>query len=197
MRSRRASIPGAGSSPGRWCVRSSLRPLYLRQLRHVELAHPLPPEIFELLQARCALTDEAPHVDAQRLGLELPQAFDPVSQHPCGAAPVAVLEVVEADADLEDALVEEAYPARLLHPGLFEVLVALVELAPVELLDALQGEVRQTFRRLRLVFGQPAASRSRSPRRSSHHPRRPPYGRPSRGSSRARRPPGLWRRSWR
>src|ERR671917_1243710 len=148
MRPRRASIPGAGSTPGRWCVRSCLYPLDLRQLRRVELAHPIAPELFELLQARLALPDEAAYVYPQRLGLELPQAFEPVSQHACGPAPVAVLEVVEADADLEDALVEEADSARLLHPGLFEVLVARVELAPVELLYASQGEVRQTFRRL-------------------------------------------------
>src|SRR5215207_9762304 len=55
--------------------------------------------------------------------------------------------MVEADADLEDALIEEADPPRLLHPGLLEVLVALVELALVELLYALEGEVRQPFGR--------------------------------------------------
>jgi hypothetical protein len=48
--------------------------------------------------------------------------------------------VVEADAYLQDALVEEADPAGFLHPGLFEILVALVELALVEFLHAFEDE---------------------------------------------------------
>src|SRR5919202_5333906 len=53
--------------------------------------------------------------------------------------------MVEANADLEDALVEKPDPSRLLHPGFLQVLVALVELALVELFDALEGEFGDLF----------------------------------------------------
>src|SRR5918997_1835686 len=48
--------------------------------------------------------------------------------------------MVEADAYLEDALVKEADPAGFLHPSLFEILVALVELALIEFLHAFEDE---------------------------------------------------------
>ena len=58
--------------------------------------------------------------------------------------------MVEAYAYLQDALVEEADAAGLLHPRLLQVLVALVELAAVELLYPAPGEV---WKRLWAVFG--------------------------------------------
>ncbi len=95
--------------------------------------------------------------------------------------------MVEADADLKDALVEEPDAARLLHPGVFEVLVALEELPAVELLYALADEVGEAFGKVRLRL----PSRSRSRRRSSRpRPRNWRCGRPSSGSRTSRRPPG-------
>ncbi len=96
--------------------------------------------------------------------------------------------MVEADADLKDALVEEPDAARLLHPGVFEVLVALEELPAVELLYAPADEVGEAFGEIDL---RPSTSRSRSLRRSSRpRPRSWRCGRPSSGSRTSRRPPG-------
>ena len=85
-----------------------LRPLYLRNPRRVELAYSLAPERLELTQTTLALTDELGHVHAQSLGFEFLEADCAVAQEAGGAPPVAVLEVVEADAYLQDALVKKA-----------------------------------------------------------------------------------------
>jgi hypothetical protein len=140
--------------------------MHLRHLRPVELTDPVAPEVFQLAQAPFALAHEASHVYPERLGLEFFEAGDAALQEAGGAAPVAVPLVVETDADLEDALVEVADLPGFLAPGVLEVLVALVELAPVELLYALEDEVGDPF-------GDPLrTSFSRSnPRRNSRRPR--------------------------
>src|SRR5918994_6622373 len=99
------------------------------------------------MQATFAFADELRHVDAEGYWFELVEAGGAVAQEAGSAAPVAVLEVVEADAYLQDALVEIADAPGLLHPGLFEVLVTLEELAPVEFFYALDDEVWQFFGR--------------------------------------------------
>src|SRR5215213_3306033 len=119
----------------------ALKKLDLRDQSPVELAHPLASQPFELFQAPLALSDEPRDVHTEGLRLELPEALGTVAEQARCPAPVAVLLVVEADTNLEDALVEEADPPGLLHPGLLEVLVALVQLAPVELLYAPEGEL--------------------------------------------------------
>src|SRR5215213_1304167 len=167
----------------------ALKKLDLRDQSPVELAHPLASQPFELFQAPLALSDEPRDIYTEGLRLELPEALGAVAEQARCPAPVAVLLVVEADTNLEDALVEEADPPGLLHPGLLEVLVALVELAPVELLYAPEGELGE------LLWGLHPPSRSRNPHRNSRH--RPPCARPLRGWWRGPRRQALWRRSWR
>jgi len=80
--------------------------------------------------------DEAFHIDGHAggpIGFELGQA---VSEFRHGASPVSPSPVVEADADLQDALVEVADGVRFMDPNFFERFVLLEELMPVELLDA-------------------------------------------------------------
>src|SRR5918997_4763635 len=153
--------------------------LDLRDQGGVELADPVAPEAFEFFEAPLGLAHEPGDVEAQGFGLELVEAFDAAAQDAGRTAPVPVLLVVEADADLKDALVEEPHAARLLHPGVLEVLVALEELSAVELLYAPADEVREAVGEVR--SGLP--TRSRSPRRSSPRRRHQPRcGHPSSGS---------------
>src|SRR5919112_1627490 len=100
-------------------------------------------ERFELLEAGLPLADQLRHVEAEGRRFELFESGGAVAQQAGGSAPVAVLQVVEADAHLQDALVEITDASGLVHPGLFEILVALEELAPVEFLYAPEDEVRQ------------------------------------------------------
>ncbi len=164
-----------GAVEGRVSAGQRLDELHPWDQRSVKLAHPLATERFELFQASLALPDELGDVYALSFRLELLEALCTVAQETRGPAPVTVLLVVEAHADLEDALVEEADPPRFLHPGLLEVLVTLVEFAPVELLYALEGE----FGELSWGFHPGFSNRSRNPRRNS---RRRTCARPSRGS---------------
>ncbi len=128
---------------------------------------------------------ESGYVYPERIGLEFFEAGDAAVQEAGGTAPIAVLLVVETDADLEDALVEVADLPGFCAPGVLEVLVARVELAPVELLYAPEDEVGDPFGDpLRNLF-----SRS-NPRRNSRRRRRWPCERPSWGWSRGPNRPG-------
>src|SRR6266550_4264680 len=66
------------------------------------------------------------------------QLGEPVPEFRHRALPVAPPPVMEADANLQDALVEVAYLVRLANPDAFQRLVLLEEFLAVELLDALQ-----------------------------------------------------------
>src|SRR5215203_1597758 len=133
----RTSTPGPSSACRLFLV------LYSWYLRLVEFFYALASERFELSEAGLALADQLRHVDAEGRRFELLESGGAVAQQAGGAAPVAVLQVVEADAHLQDALVEITDAPGLVHPGLFEILVALEELAPVEFLYAPEDEVRQ------------------------------------------------------
>src|SRR5688572_1135705 len=93
--------------PGGGKIWSLLGPLYFRHPRPVELVYSLSPEFFQFSQASLALPDELRHVDTEGHRFELFQTIGAVPQEARSPAPVAVLEVVETHADLEDALVEE------------------------------------------------------------------------------------------
>ena len=88
--------------------------------------------------------DAAPRVGDQRLDVDVhaggPERFEQggaARPEPAGAVAVAAREVIEADADLEDALEEVTDGVVLLDPGGFERLVLLDELPLVEFLVAL------------------------------------------------------------
>ena len=93
------------------------------------------------------LAGEAGGVDALAGGEEAARLLDAVGQEEDRAAVVAAAGVVEADADLEDALVEAADRAALGVPLVLDRLVRLVELAGVEEADALQDAGRRRSRR--------------------------------------------------
>src|SRR5205823_8951780 len=66
------------------------------------------------------------------------QLGEPVSEFRHGSLPVAAPPVIEADPNLQDALVEVAHLVRLANPDAFQRLVLLEEFLAVELLDAAQ-----------------------------------------------------------
>src|SRR2546429_4960605 len=66
------------------------------------------------------------------------QLGEPVPEFRHGSLPVAPPPVIEADANLQDALVEVAHLVRLANPDAFERLVLLEEFLAVELLDTVQ-----------------------------------------------------------
>jgi hypothetical protein len=80
--------------------------------------------------------DEAIDVGPHASAFERLEVGDPASQQLRRAARVAAAQVLDADADLQDALVEVANRVALREPLELEGLVLLEELAAVELLDA-------------------------------------------------------------
>src|SRR5688572_9589895 len=79
---------------------------------------------------------ERAHFNALTVRSEGPQTLDPLLQERGGAMEVAVAPVVEADADLEDPVVQAAHRCASVAPEELERLVLVEELAGVELLDA-------------------------------------------------------------
>jgi hypothetical protein len=140
------------------CRAGRLDKLHLRHLGLVEISDPLASKFLQLFEASLALPYESGYVYTQSNRLKLLEASGAVAQQTRGPAPVTILQVVEADADLENTLVEKSDPPWLLHPGFLEVLVTLVELALVKLLDSSLDELGDLLGR--------RFSRS-SPRRSS------------------------------
>lgn len=137
----RRTPPTSVTWPGENAILSSRSPLDPWNERKIERGHSFAAEAFKLRQATLRALDEARNVHAGGFGLELLETAYAASQETGCSLPVPVLLVVEADSDLEDALVEVADPARLFSPCVLQVLVALEELAPVELLYAPQCEV--------------------------------------------------------
>src|SRR5258708_6046592 len=108
----------------------------LRRAGQVIVLHPFGTEAQQLIPRHRRVADERGDVDAlaaRRERSKSPNAF--VEQH-ARAVMVAVVPVVEADADLEDAVIEGADRRTGVAPEKLEGLVLLEELAGVELLDA-------------------------------------------------------------
>ena len=103
------------------------------------VAHPAHPglhgsgeaDALELGEAALGVGDEAIDVDLHAATPERLEVGDPPSPQPPGAAGVAATQVLEADADLQDALVEVADRVALLEPLELEGFVLLEELAAV------------------------------------------------------------------
>jgi hypothetical protein len=110
------------------------KPLEARDERAVEALEPA--DALELGEAALGVGDEAIDVDLHAATPERLEVGDPPSPQPPGAAGVAATQVLEADADLQDALVEVADRVALLEPLELEGFVLLEELTAVELLDA-------------------------------------------------------------
>src|SRR2546423_3626628 len=110
----------------------SLQPLDARDQRTVES---LDSNALELVDAALGGGDQAVDVDVHAASAEGFEVGDPALPQRSRAGGVAAAQVLEADPDLEDALVEVAHRVALGQPLLLERFVLLVELATVELLD--------------------------------------------------------------
>src|SRR5690349_6814190 len=97
-----------------------------RDHRRVERGEVRRAEFLDPGQAGATLGDEAAGVETEAAGGEAGRLLDAVGEEEDGAAVVAPPRVVEADADLEDALVEAADLAPLGVPLVLDHLVALV-----------------------------------------------------------------------
>ncbi len=89
-------------------------------------------------QERGALTHEALDVDRHTGRPVRFELLETLAEFGHRAMPVAASPVVQADADLEDALVEVANRVGLDDPDRFERFMLLEELLPVELRDPLE-----------------------------------------------------------
>jgi hypothetical protein len=100
-------------------------------------------ELNEHFQAVLTLPDQPGRIHPAARWEEGGDFLDAVGQQQHGAAVVAVAGVVEADADLEDALVEAADRTAFGVPFVFDLFVGFVEPAGIEELDAAEDTVRQ------------------------------------------------------
>lgn len=135
LRSRTPRVP-ACKAPVRLAFDRLRKPLEAQDERAVKAVEPADADALELGEAALGVGDEAIDVDLHAAKLERLEVGDPPSPQPPGAAGVAAAQVLEADTDLQDALVEVADRVALLEPLELEGLVLLEELAAVELLDA-------------------------------------------------------------
>src|SRR3989454_8093123 len=121
---------------------------YLGDERPVELRETGGSEAFDLAQRRRRIVEQRLDVDAlapRRKRREIPRT---ARQQVDGAVMIQAAELIERDADLQDALVEIADVATLGAPEQLEGLVLLEEFAAIELLDAFEE-----LRRRGLVAG--------------------------------------------
>src|SRR2546428_8073794 len=147
---------------------------YLGDERPVELRETGGAEVFALARRRRRIVDQRLDVDAlapRRKRREIPRT---ARQQVDGAVMIQAAELIERDADLQDALVEIADVATLGAPEQLEGLVLLEEFAAIELLDAFEE-----LRRRELVAGHFLLSRGDlAPARGAPPPTRLAHGCP-------------------
>src|SRR4051794_20558168 len=133
---RRGALPrrsNTASAQAPWRrSRRSPQPLDARDQRAVEA---FDSDALELRDAALGGSDQAVDVDVHAAPAEGLEVGDPALPQRPRTRRVAAAQVLEADPDLEDPLVEVAHRVALGQPLLLEGLVLLVELAAVELLD--------------------------------------------------------------
>ena len=105
----------------------------LRQHRPGEGSQVISPAAFDLRQQESGFSNEAIDVDRHAGRPVRLQLLQSLAQLDDGPMPVAITPVVEADANLEDALVEVADRVGLPDPDPFQGLVLLEEFLLVEL----------------------------------------------------------------
>jgi len=125
--------------------RRSPREAYPRRVREVELAHTLGSEGKESLARRGGVRDEPGDVDRLARWLERLQPLDTFLEKDGRAMKVPAAPVVEADADLQDPVIQVAHGRCGVAPQQLESLVLLEELARVELLDAAEERFGRRF----------------------------------------------------
>jgi hypothetical protein len=121
----------------------SPREAYPRRVREVELAHPLGTESNESVARRGRVGDEPGDVDRLAYRRKRAQTIDAFLEKDRGTVKVAAAPVVEADADLQDPVIQTAHRCGRVTPQQLERLVLLEELVRVELLDAAQKRFRR------------------------------------------------------
>ena len=101
-------------------------------------------ELLEPLAGVGRVCDQSRNMDCLARRREGPQAFDALVEQDASAMEVAATPMVEADADLKDAVIQAPVRRADVAPEQLERLVLLEELALVELLDALE-ELRRRW----------------------------------------------------
>src|SRR5215213_7820844 len=120
----------------------STRHPHLRQRASHHFSNALPVQRLKLCQDAARLGAQPGDIDAHATWRGWFQVGEATAEFVHRAAPVAVPQVVAADADLEDALVEVADVVGLDAPDRLQRLVALPVLPGVELRDPLQQQGR-------------------------------------------------------
>src|SRR5439155_23425734 len=113
------------------------RPVEPRQLCWTQLDH-------ALARAR-GIANESRDVDALTGRRERTKPLDPLLQQDAGAVEVPTTEVMESNADLENAVVEIADRCAGAAPQRLQRLVLLEVLAMLELLDRMEQLLRRRF----------------------------------------------------
>src|SRR5256712_5081736 len=165
---------------------------YLGDERPVELRETGGSEAFDLPQRRRRIVEQRLDVDAlapRRKRREIPRT---ARQQVDGAVMIQAAELIERDADLQDALAEIADRVTLAAPEQLEGLVLLEEFAAIELLDAFEelrrrGLVAGHF--FTLLPGPIIFVRGGGPPPPAVSPRPPPATAPCRRSLSAPPPP--------
>src|SRR4051812_824725 len=104
-----------------------------RGFAHVDGAHAFSAERSEAVPRDGGVGYETRDVDRPARRRERAQAFDAFVEQNAGAVEVAFAPVMQADADLQDAVIQGAIRRASRAPEQFEGLVLLEELAAVEL----------------------------------------------------------------
>jgi len=107
--------------------------IYRRDELVIEVRDASWPQLHHSMERGFSIRNQPSHVDTVASTRERVQPIDPAPHGPHGAYMVASTDVVEPNADLDYSLVELTDWTALGHPERFERLVALVELAAVEL----------------------------------------------------------------
>src|SRR5436190_7017379 len=106
-----------------------------RQSGDVAFTDALGTQLYDPVAHVGGFADEASHIHTQALVAERLKIGDAAIDVVDGTAIVAQPQLVEADADLKDALVEIAQRSRLKYPDFFERFVLLKVFTAIELLE--------------------------------------------------------------
>lgn len=127
---------GWGSGARRRSPTSRVTHLDRRYQTPVELAEAVAAEGVDLVEAALGLLAEDSGIDPVADWCEAARLVDAVTQEQRCATVVAVAQVVESDADLEDALIQVADRVGLRAPEVFKDLVTFVVFAGIEEADS-------------------------------------------------------------
>jgi uncharacterized protein len=111
----------------------------------IEVVQTIGAETVHFAQGRGRGVEERLHVDALAARRERRQILLAARQHVHRAVVIALPQMMEGDANLQNALIQVANVAAFRTPQEFERFVLLEELAAVELCDAFEQERRRRF----------------------------------------------------